>query len=117
MLRSFRFVNRFADRFAVAAFLSMAGAASAQQMPHEHDHGMSMPGMSMDMAGMDSGGGEESGWYASGTSLVPRSTPMAMLRRQLRGWTLMFSGVAFGVYSDQTSPRGRDKIFAPNWFM
>lgn len=35
----------------------------------------------------------------------------------VRGWNLMGSGQIFGVYSDQTGPRGRDKIFSPNWLM
>jgi hypothetical protein len=57
------------------------------------------------------------GWYASGTSLVPLSAPMDMLSRLLGGWTLMANGEAFGVYTAQTGPRGRDKIFSTNWVM
>src|SRR5262249_25202064 len=33
------------------------------------------------------------------------------------GWTVMASGEMFGVYTDQSGPRGRDKIFSTNWAM
>lgn len=58
-----------------------------------------------------------SGLYSSGTSQEPRSTPMDMLSKRLGNWTLMGNGVLFGVYSDQTGPRGQDKTFSTNWFM
>jgi hypothetical protein len=66
---------------------------------------------------MGPGGGASSGWYSSGTSQEPRATPMDMLSRKLGDWTLMLNGVLFGVYSAETGPRGRDKIFSTNWFM
>ncbi len=71
---------------------------------------------SMDAA-MGPGGGESSGVYSSGTSQEPRSTPMDMLAKRLGNWNLMFNGTLFGIYSAQTGPRGRDKIFSTNWFM
>jgi hypothetical protein len=33
------------------------------------------------------------------------------------GWMIMPSGQLFGVYSDQSGARGRDKLFSTNWFM
>jgi hypothetical protein len=54
---------------------------------------------------------------ASGTSQVPSAAPMQMLARMLGAWTLMGSGQAFLVYSDQSGPRGRDKTFSTNWGM
>ena len=66
---------------------------------------------------MGPGGGESSGWYSSGTSQVPRSAGMDMLSWRLAGWGLMLNGELFGIYSDQTGPRGRDKIFSTNWVM
>ncbi len=63
------------------------------------------------------GGGASSGMYSSGTSQVPRAAPMDMLHRQAGAWSLMLSGEFFGVYTDQTGPRGRDKIFSTNWLM
>src|SRR5581483_5518261 len=35
----------------------------------------------------------------------------------LGGWTLMASGQVFAVYSAETGPRGRDKMFSTNWAM
>ena len=66
---------------------------------------------------MGPGGGRESGWYSSGTSQEPRSAPMNMLQKSLGNWTFGLHGVAFGIYSAQSEPRGRDKIFSTNWIM
>jgi hypothetical protein len=71
----------------------------------------------MSMSAMDESMGTATGWYSSGTSLVPKSAPMEMLSRRFHGWDLMFHGVAFAVYTDQSGPRGRDKFFSANWFM
>jgi len=57
------------------------------------------------------------GWYASGTSQVPRATPQLMWNYDTRGWNLMLHGVAFLTHTNQTCPRGRDKLFAANWMM
>ena len=59
----------------------------------------------------------ESMVFASGTSLAPRAAPMDMLQARRGGWNLMLHGVLFAVESQQTGPRGRDKLFAANWFM
>jgi hypothetical protein len=53
----------------------------------------------------------------SGTSQAPAAAPMDMLAKRLGAWKLMLHGVLFAVYSDQTGPRGRDKIFSTNWLM
>src|SRR5438128_1844684 len=45
------------------------------------------------------------------------AAPMDMLAKRLGAWKLMLHGVLFAVYSDQTGPRGRDKIFSTNWLM
>jgi hypothetical protein len=42
---------------------------------------------------------------------------MNMLAWLFGRWTLMGSGQAFLVYSNQSGPRGRDKIYSPNWGM
>jgi hypothetical protein len=47
----------------------------------------------------------------------PAAAPMDMLMRMLGGWRLLASGQMFAVYSDQTGPRGRDKLFSTNWAM
>ncbi len=66
---------------------------------------------------MGPGGGGNSGHYSSGTSQEPRAAPMNMLHKSLGNWTFGLHGVAFGIYTDQSGPRGRDKIFSTNWFM
>lgn len=62
-------------------------------------------------------GTAESGWYASGTSQMPRSSPLWMLHRRVNNWSLMLGGQAFLIHTNQTGPRGRDKLFSANWFM
>jgi len=53
----------------------------------------------------------------AGTDVEPNSTPVSMLMFQRDGWMLMLHGVAFLTATQQTGPRGRDKLFAPNWVM
>jgi len=75
-------------------------------------HDMSnMPGMNM--SGMD----HPAPMAASGTSLNPAASPMAMIHRRAGAWTLMFHGVAFVTDIQQTGPRGADKFASMNWFM
>src|SRR6185295_9746445 len=73
----------------------------------------------MNMAGMEN----SVGFLSSGTSVEPRSTSEtgAMVHRSLGGalsnWTLMFHANAFLVDTQQTGPRGADKLYSTNWFM
>ncbi|MBZ5660113.1 MAG: hypothetical protein LAO08_06865 [Acidobacteriia bacterium] len=53
----------------------------------------------------------------SGTGAEPDSTPAPMLMVQKGGWALMFHANAFLVAQQQSTPRGGDKLFSPNWFM
>src|SRR4051794_8975846 len=50
-------------------------------------------------------------------SAQPAAAPMDMLMRMLGGWRLLASGQIFAVYSAQSGPRGRDKMFSTNWAM
>ena len=54
---------------------------------------------------------------SSGTSSEPNSTPVRMLMTMRGNWMLMFHANAFIVDTQQTGPRGRDKLFSTNWFM
>src|SRR5580704_17548676 len=54
---------------------------------------------------------------ASGTSAEPASTPAPMIMTMKGAWMLMFHANAFVVDTQQTSPRGGDKLFSTNWFM
>jgi hypothetical protein len=63
----------------------------------------------------------EAGMYlmgmASGTSMNPRAWEMPMLMRRHGNWNLMFMGQAFLVDTQQSGPRGGDKVYSPNVFM
>ncbi len=54
---------------------------------------------------------------ASGTSAEPNSTPMPMLMTMRGPWMVMFHANAFVTDTQQTSPRGGDKLFSTNWLM
>ncbi len=89
--------------------------------------GMDKPGMDKSMPGMQ--GGMKMDMHAdalieqvvnhgtSGTTAEPNSTPMPMLMTMKRGWMLMFHGVGFLNATQQSGPRGYDKVFASNWIM
>lgn len=53
----------------------------------------------------------------AGTDAEPNSTPGDMIMTMRRDWMLMFHGVAFLSDTQQTGPRGRDKLFSTNWIM
>ena len=54
---------------------------------------------------------------ASGTSMNPRVLAHADADAGIGSWRLMFMGQAFLVDTQQSGPRGGDKLYAPNWFM
>jgi len=53
----------------------------------------------------------------SGTSIEPASTPIEMLMSAHEGWMLMLHGAAFITNTQQSGPRGADKLFSTNWIM
>lgn len=53
----------------------------------------------------------------SGTSAEPNSTPAPMLMTNRGPWMLMFHANVFLTDIQQSSPRGRDKLFSTNWLM
>src|ERR1051326_2202158 len=59
------------------------------------------------------------GFLSSGTSVEPQATSEStpMLHGSLGNWTLMFHASAFLVDTQQTGNRGKDKLYAINWFM
>src|ERR1035438_3406225 len=54
---------------------------------------------------------------ASGTSRNPESASMPMLMRTDGSWLLSLMGQAFLVDTQQSSPRGGDKLYSTNWIM
>ncbi len=63
----------------------------------------------------------EAGMYlmdtASGTSRNPASWQMPMLMTRAGSWSLMFMGQGFIVDTQQSGPRGGDKLYSPNYGM
>jgi len=59
------------------------------------------------------------GFLSSGTSIEPKTTseskPMVVSSRG--NWTFMFDANAFLANTQQSGPRGRDKLFSTNWVM
>ena len=70
---------------------------------------------SMNMVGMEN----TAGYLSSGTSLEPKATSESstMVHMTLGNWALMFHGNAFVVSTQQSGPRGGDKVFSGNWAM
>ena len=53
----------------------------------------------------------------SGTSAEPDSTPIPMLMTMKRSWMLMFHANVFITDEQESSQRGRDRLFSTNWLM
>jgi hypothetical protein len=53
----------------------------------------------------------------SGTDAEPNSTPIEMLMTTKGNWRLMFHGEGFLIETQQSGPRGYDKLFSTNWLM
>ena len=54
---------------------------------------------------------------SSGTSMNPQAWTMPMVMRSFGLWNTMFMGQAFIVDTQQSGPRGGDKLYSENWFM
>jgi len=54
---------------------------------------------------------------SSGTTAEPNSTETPMLMTMKGPWMLMFHANVFITDTQQSSPRGGDKIYSTNWFM
>ena len=79
-------------------------------MPEHSDHtSMSMaPSSLIDLIGQHS---------TAGTDVEPVSTPQTMLMTMCGDWMFMLHGIAFLNGTQQTGPRGADKLFSTNWIM
>ncbi len=54
---------------------------------------------------------------SSGTSMNPPGWPMPMAMHPFGSWNAMFMGQAFLVDTQQSGPRGGDKLYSTNWLM
>jgi hypothetical protein len=96
--------------FRILIFISLLGIARAQSsMP-----GMNMP--SMNMVDMNAASMHLMN-FSSGTSVNPDGWPMPMLMTHFGSWNTMFMGDGFLVDTQQSGPRGGDKLYSTNWFM
>lgn len=68
-------------------------------------------------AGMTTGSLDYSGFYLSGTAQSPAAQPFRMLHKRVDSWSLMLLGTLWGVHTNQTGGRGRDKFFGAGWVM
>src|ERR1041384_191169 len=59
------------------------------------------------------------GFLSSGTSIEPATTSESapMIHRSLGTWIFMFHANGFLIDTQQTGPRGADKLFSANWLM
>ncbi|WP_348268714.1 hypothetical protein P8936_05685 [Edaphobacter paludis] len=100
----------------LALFLFPAGTRAQQpDMP-----GMNMGSMPMKMSSMHQPSTlieAELHHASSGTSAEPASTPTPMLMSHHGQWMLMLHGTAFLSDTQQSGPRGADKLFSTNWLM
>lgn len=111
-------------RFATVFLVVSAGLSGWAQQTDDAEaspdaHMSSMPGMS-DMGAMTANNfaDEIENHGTSGTSAEPDSTPMDMLMTRKGGWMLMLHGVGFvNAPTQETGPRGADKVFSTNWIM
>ncbi len=92
-------------RLAAVLSQSLWAPSARGQMPDPH-HGMQMNAAGMYLMNM-----------ASGTSMNPQSWPMPMLMPRIGSWNLMLMGQGFLVDTQQSGPRGGDKLYSPNAFM
>jgi len=92
---------RFRKEFCALVFLSVASARSAPaaEMVDMNEAAMSLMAV------------------ASGTSVNPASWPMPMFMTHLGNWNTMLMGTAFLVDTQQSGPRGGDKLYATDWLM
>jgi hypothetical protein len=109
---------------------SLLNSSAQQGTPNESMGGMDMPSAQMSSHKQMGGMSEmmeqmhpktfiqEVRHHAtSGTSAEPNSVTAPMLMSMKRNWMLMFHANAFVVDTQQSTPRGGDKLFSTNWLM
>jgi hypothetical protein len=95
---------------------AMPGAGETNSNHH------AMPNMTgMDHSSMDHSSLNPAGMFlmgqSSGTGFQPAAWPMPMLMNKIGDWNLMWMGQAYLVGTQQSGPRGGDKIYSANWGM
>ncbi|HSM85484.1 MAG TPA: hypothetical protein VLT16_05010, partial [Candidatus Limnocylindrales bacterium] len=111
-------------------FIAMAASAAQQASHHQHGSSSMKPAMSEaqnpmpPLPGMGHGGMQPETLIEEilhhrtpGTSAEPNSTQAPMIMGEKGEWRFMFHGEAFLNATQQSGPRGYDKVFSTNWFM
>lgn len=106
MFRKFSFL-------AVPILISLWFPLMAQ---HDHSGHEAMNHEGMKHTDMNAAGSFLMG-QSSGTALQPSAWPMPMIMSKAGGWNLMWMGQAFVVATQQSGPRGGDKVYSANWGM
>ena len=99
---------KFFRAFPIVCGLLLGTPARPQNMP-----GMDMPGMPSDTHSA----ADFLTNLSSGTAMNPPEWPMPMIMRPLGSWNTTLMGQAFLVDTQQSGPRGADKLYSANWFM
>jgi hypothetical protein len=96
----------------------MAAAVTlhAPAQTHQHDHAASGHEQHAGASSLNAAGQYLFG-QSSGTAVQPAAWPMPMVMSRFGGWTLMWMGQVFVVATQQTGPRGGDKVYSANWGM
>jgi hypothetical protein len=94
---------------------STDSAQQAEQSAPPHDH----QAMLREMAASERAGRASAYLLSesSGTSRNPESWTMPMIMTKTGDWNLMWMGQAFAVDTQQSGPRGGDKVYSANWGM
>ena len=96
---------------AATAFILLLvnGGGYARSQPHDHSqHGG---------ATAVNGAGQFLMSQSSGTAVQPSAWPMPMVMSQAGDWHFMWMGQAYLVATQQSGPRGGDKLYSTNWGM
>jgi hypothetical protein len=99
-----------------AAFLGGASFHVFAQS-HQHDHAAAGRDAHQGHGTSLNAGGQYLLSQSSGTAAQASAWPMPMVMSRLGRWSLMWMGQAFVVATQQTGPRGADKIYSANWGM
>jgi hypothetical protein len=106
------------DTLLVVALLAAIPMARAQEPDPHAGHDMSKVDHSQTDHGSDlNNAGKYLMKMASGTGQNPLSWPMPMLMPKIGSWNLMVMGQGFVNGTQQSGPRGGDKVYSANWGM
>ncbi|MFL6354469.1 MAG: hypothetical protein ACJ74Z_21825 [Bryobacteraceae bacterium] len=96
-------------RLMVGAFISVTVFGQNEHNGMQMNHGMQMGEMNAaSMFLMD---------LSSGTAMNPQAWPMPMVMKSFGTWNAMLMAEAFVVDTQQSGPRGGDKLYSSNWVM